>query len=148
MKFNNKALKEARNLVAYAIRETAGFRVNMSCLEVGYKYKDSPYAANMLLSPELKKRGITDMDIYFEPTRKNRCWRNAALRMKKHPQVKPAWQYDYLIGGKFHLKSPLFLIPLRAISKVIGGNLPQTVIELKEFAPLDGYILDGKFKNY
>lgn len=147
MKFNNKALKEARNLIAYAIRETAGFRVNMSGLEVGYKYKDSPYAANMLLEPELKKRGITDMDIYFEPTRKNRYWRNAVLRMRTYPKVY-VWRNDYLIGGKFHLKSPLVLIPLRAISKVIGGNLPQTVLELKEFAPLDGYILDGKFRNY
>jgi len=147
VKYNNKALKEARNLIAYAIRETAGFRVNMSGLEVGYKYKDSPYAANMLLDQELKKRGLTLIEVYFEPTRKNKTWRNAVLRMRTYPKVY-IWGGDYLIGGKFHLKSPLVLFPLRAISKVIGGNLPQTVLELKEFAPLKDYILGGKFRGY
>ena len=147
MKYNNNALKEARNLIVYAIRETAGFRVNMSGLEVGYKYKDTPYAANMLLDQELKKRELKRMEVYFEPTRKNRFWRNAVLRMRTYPKVY-IWRGDYLIGGKFHLKSPLVLIPLRAISKVIGGNLLQIVLGLKEFAPLDGYILEGKFRGY
>jgi len=65
MKYNNNALKEARNLIVYAIRETAGFRVNMSGLEVGYKYKDTPYAANMLLDQELKKRELKRMEVYL-----------------------------------------------------------------------------------
>ena len=147
MKFNNKALKEGRNLVAYAIRETAGFKVNMSGMEVGYKYKDSPYAANMLLGPELKKRGITDIEVHFEPTRKNKSWRNAVLRMRKYPEVKPIWQYDYLVGGKFHNNSPLVIIPVRAMSRVIGGHLPYTMTLLEELSPISDYSLPAKFEG-
>lgn len=146
MEYSNKALKEARNLIAYARRETANFQVDMSGLPVGYQYKDTPYAANMLLHKELegKKLGI---EVYFEPTRKNKGWRSAVLKIRKFPKVRPIWQCDYLIGGKFHNKSPLVIIPLRAISIIIGGNLPYTVLQLEEFIPLEGYILSDKFEG-
>ena len=84
--FNNKAKKEARNLIAYAKMKTADFKVNMDGLLVGYKYKDTPYAANRMLGEEIEKSGQV---IYFEPCRINSKWRNARLRMRKVLKVKP-----------------------------------------------------------
>lgn len=146
MKYNNKALKEARNLIAYAKQKTAGFKVNMSGLLVGYQYKDTPYAANMLLHQELEGKNL-GIQVYFEPTRKNKCWRNAVLKMIKYPKSRPIWQCDYLVGGTFHNKSPLVIIPLRTISIAIGGNLPYTVLQIEEFTPLKYYSLPDKFEG-
>jgi hypothetical protein len=145
MKYNNKALKEARNLIAYAKQQTANFKVDKTGLLVGYKYKDTPYAANMLLHEELWNSD-RNIEVHFAPVRKNKYWRNAVLKIKTFTNTKPRpmWEIDYALHRITN--SPLVIIPLRAICRVIGGNLPYTVLAIENFTPIKYYSLPERFE--
>lgn len=145
-KYNNKAMKEARNLIAYAKQQTANFRVNKTGLLVGYKYKDTPYAANMLLHEELWNSG-RNIEVHFAPVRINKNWRNAVLKIRTYPTIKPRpmWELDY--GLHRITSSLLVIIPLRAICRAIGGNLPYTVLTIENFIPPKYSSLPARFEG-
>jgi hypothetical protein len=126
MKYNAKAMKEARNLIAYAKKRSANFQVDMTGLLVGYKYKDTVYAANEMLYEEMKD---TDKTVYFDPRQINKNWRNAILRIDKHivPRIRKDWELDLNV---YHFRGPLVMIPLIAMKEVLGGNLPWFLVLL------------------
>lgn len=126
MKFHAKAMKEARNLISYAKMKSANFKVDMTGLLVGYKYKDSVYAANQMLHEEMKD---TDKTVYFDPKQINRNWRNAILRIDKHitPKIRQDWELDLNI---YYFRGPLVTIPIKAMNTALGGNIPWFLVLL------------------
>lgn len=126
MKYHAKAMKEARNLIAYARMKSANFQVDMTGLLVGYKYKDSVYAANEMLYEEMKNTGKT---VYFDPKQINKNWRNAILRIDKDiiPKIRKDWELKLNI---YHFSGPLVMIPLIAMKTVLVGNIPCFLIFL------------------
>lgn len=126
MKYHAKAMKEARNLIAYAKMKSANFQVDMTGLLVGYKYKDSIYAANEILYEEMKH---TDKTVYFDPKEINKNWRNAILRIDKDiiPKIRKDWELKLNI---YHFRGPLVMVPLIAMKAVLGGNITWSLVLL------------------
>ncbi|GEM_PF-1641369 len=126
MKYHAKAMKEARNLIAYAKKRSANFQVDMTGLLVGYKYKDTLYAANEMLYEEMKH---TDKTVYFDPKEINKNWRNAILRIDKDiiPTIRKDWELKLNI---YHISGPLVMIPLIAMKAVLQGIIPWFLVLL------------------